>query len=365
MPSFRGGGAERVMLTLAEQFTQYGFSVDIVVLKAEGPYRSEVAEGVNIVALNVRRMAFAILPLVRYLRRSEPEAMLSTISHTNVVAIIAKMVSHSSCRVAIRESSIFSHNINKSFSLSDKMLPILMRVTYPFADGIIAVSKGVANELCNKIKIDRKMIDIIYNPVVDKSIFLKAKEELYHPWFKDSQLPVVLGVGRLIKIKGFDLLIRAIKILNEKIPVRLIILGEGTERKNLEKLINDNSLNNSISLLGFVRNPFSYMKRASVYILSSRSEGLPNALIQSMVLGTPVVATNCSSGPDEILESGRWGTLIPPEDPKLLSNAIQKALEGQPNQNSQEIADYCKNKFGKEGIAKKYLTALNFGDRLV
>ena len=309
LPSLRGGGAERVMLTLAEQFTAKGHKVDLVMAKAEGPYIDEISNNVNIVDFNVSRVAHAILPLINYLHNEKPTALLSTINNANIISVIAKLISRSPVKIVLRESNTLVLNMGIHKNYKDKLMLLLTRLLYPFADAIIAVSKGVAEDLKKEFGFSDKKIHVIYNPVIEKNLYDKANEKQEHPWYQDSQVPVVIAVGRLTKQKGFDILIEAIKIVNKKKSVRLLILGEGKERKKLEKLIEENGLQNTISIHGFVSNPFPYIKNAAVFVLSSRTEGLPNSLIQAMALGTTVVATDCRNGPKEILESGKWGNL--------------------------------------------------------
>jgi len=358
MPSVRGGGAERVMVTLASEFAAKGYLVDLVLTKAEGPYLNEVPETVNIVDLKASRVLFSLFGLILYLRREKPVALLSTIIHTNVIAVIAKMISRVSIRVVLRESNTVSYNVGKHKNIGEKIMLFLVRRFYPLADQVIAVSNGVATDLMREIGLSENMLTIIYSPVITPSIFEKSEEEFNHPWFEKDQPPVVLGVGRLSQQKGFDVLIKAVIKVREVVSVRLIILGEGSDRNKLEILIKDNGLENEVSLPGFVQNPFPYMKNSAVFVLSSRWEGLPNVLIQAMACGTAVISTNCPSGPDEILESGKWGDIVNVDNVTELAESLRKVIERGDRINCKNIKNYCVQQFGVDVVSNEYLAQM-------
>jgi len=205
-------------------------------------------------------------------------------------------------------------------------MPFLMRLFYPWADKVVAVSKGVADDLVRITRLPKDKIQVIYNPVVTSEFFIKAEEPLDHPWFKPGEPPVILGVGRLTEAKDFPTLIRAFTLVRKERPARLMILGEGEDRPKLDALVKELGLEKDVALPGFVENPYKYMKRAAVFVLSSKWEGLPTVLIEAMALGTPVVSTACPSGPSEILEGGKWGRLVPVGDVEALAKAIVEAL---------------------------------------
>jgi glycosyltransferase involved in cell wall biosynthesis len=213
-----------------------------------------------------------------------------------------------------------------------KVMPNFMRHCFPWADEIVAVSEGVADDFAAVTGLERSRITTIYNPVISTTLTEKAKEPVDHPWFAPGQPPVVLAVGRLTKQKDFPTLIRAFDCLRRERPVRLMILGEGEERMALEGSIRQLGLNDSVSLPGFVDNPYPYLSRAGVFVLSSKWEGLPTVLIEALAVGVPVVSTDCKSGPREILDDGKYGQLVPVGDSAALAKAIEKALnQAEPN----------------------------------
>lgn len=327
VPSLRGGGAERVMLNLACGLAERGFKVDLVLAKAEGPYLSEVAPGVRIVDFNARRVLYSLPQLMRYLRVDRPQALLSTLSHANIVAIWARMVTRVPVRLVIREANTPSPDAKGASTTRGRLMPAFMRLFYHYADAIVAVSWGVAEDLKKTTGVSDSKLRVIYNPVNTPELFKKASEELNHPWFLPAKPPVVLGVGRLTAQKDFATLIRAFALVRKERLARLMILGEGVERSGLEALVRELGLEEDVVLPGFVENPYKYMKRAAVFVLSSQWEGFPNVLIEAMTLGTPVISTDCPSGSSEILEGGRWGRLIPVEDSEAMAQAIVQVLE--------------------------------------
>lgn len=175
--------------------------------------------------------------------------------------------------------------------------------------------------------IPRPKVRVIYNPVVDDRLFAMAAEPPSHAWAGANDKPLILGVGRLSAEKDFATLLRAFRLVRNARPARLAILGEGKERHALEQMVDELGLQAHVSLPGFVANPFSVMSRASVFVLSSRFEGLPNALIQALALGVPLVSTDCPSGPREVLEDGRYGTLVPVGDAERMAEGILDRMQ--------------------------------------
>ena len=359
LPSLRGGGAERVMVNLARGFSERGLKVDLVLAGVEGPYLAEVPPIVRIVDLKARRVLASLPGLVRYLRRERPEALLSAMHHANVVAIWATKFSGVSTRIAVSIHNTTSVSLQKVRHLRSRLLPYLAGRFYPGADAIIAVSKGVAEDFSNISGVPLERITVIYNPVVTPELFERAKEPFEHPWFASGEPPVILGVGRLTKQKDFPTLIRAFELVRRERPARLMILGEGEERPQLEALIKELGLQEDVALPGFVDNPYAYMAQAAVFVLSSAWEGLPTVLIEAMACGCPVVSTDCPSGPAEILENGKYGPLIPVGDADKLAEAIRivfdKPLES-------DVLCRRANLFSLEKIFEEYLALLLGGN---
>jgi glycosyltransferase involved in cell wall biosynthesis len=202
-----------------------------------------------------------------------------------------------------------------------------MRYSFLWADNVVAVSTGVAQDLLHTIHLPSAKVQTIYNPAVNSQFYEDANCPLDDPWFTHAAPPVVLGVGRLHRQKDFSLLIRAFSLIRKERSVRRMILGEGEDRPALEALVKDLGLEEDVALPGFVENPYRYMKAAAVFALSSRWEGFGLVLVEAMAVGTPVVSTDCPSGPAEILEGGKWGRLVPVGDAHVLAGAIISALD--------------------------------------
>lgn len=327
-PTLAGGGVERNGLRVARELSERGYSVDIVVANARGELADEVPPGVSLVnlrsPLGKGKLLFSLLPLVRYLREHPPDVFMSSMTEANLIAILARIAAGSRCWLVVSEHSTLSIRIKRS--IRKRVLPFLVRQLYPLADRIHAVSHGVADDLAMAARISREEIRVVYNPVVTSDLFFKAEEPLDHPWFATGQPPVVLGIGRLTVAKDFCVLIHAFALVRKECQARLMILGEGEERTKLEVMVRELGLQQDVAMPGFIDNPYKYIKRAGVFVLSSRWEGLPTVLIEAEALGVPLVSTDCPNGPSEILDKGRYGRLVPVGDHRLLASAIVDVL---------------------------------------
>lgn len=345
------GGAQRIMMTLVKAVSARGYDVDLVLVRAVGPYLSELPENVRLVDLNAKRIITSLPVLVRYLRRERPAALLSFLSHVNCVAIWAKMLSSSGIRLVISERSTFRP---ASAALTDRLiLPWLMRWSYPYADALIAISNGVADDICRVTALDRRRVDVVYNPAFRPEIREMAEEPVEHTWFNEGAPPVILGVGRLAQQKDFSTLIKAFAKVRAERPMRLMILGEGKDRARLTQLADSLGVAQDVALHGFEPNPYKYMRRSAVFVFSSLWEGFGNVLVEAMALGIPVVSTDCPSGPAEILDHGRWGKLVPMKSPDILARAIIDTLRS-PGYDARKRAE----EFSVDRIVEKYLALL-------
>ena len=322
----QGGGVERVLVNLARGFVDQGLSVDLVLVKAEGAFMSLVPPEVRIVNLGGKRLISSLPSLVNYLQQNRPAALLSTMQDINLVALWSRRLAGVSTRVVVSVHNTVSQESQNSTQLKRRFAPYLARWFYPWADAIVTVSQGAAEDLA-RLGLSSERIKVIYNPVVTPELFEKVNEPIDHPWFQSGSPPVILGVGRLEKQKDFPTLIRAFAQVQQQRPARLMILGEGKERPSLEALVQELGLGENVSLPGFVSNPYAYMARATVFVLSSLFEGLPTVLIEALAVGTRVVSTNCESGPAEILANGQYGKLVAVGDVKGIAEAIISTLE--------------------------------------
>jgi glycosyltransferase involved in cell wall biosynthesis len=301
--------------------------VDLVLAQKEGAFVDEVRDPVRIVDLKASRVLTSLPSLVRYLRREQPDAMLSVFGYVNIIALLAWRLAGVRTRLFVNEQNTVSFEAGNASSWRGRLTPRLMRRFYPWANGIVVVSGGVREDMAQLINIARERITVIYNPsVVRAEVLEKAQTPLDHPWFKTDQPPVLVAVGRLQMQKDYPTLLRAFARVRQNRPVRLLILGEGKERPMLEALIKELGLEEDVGLPGFVMNPYAYMARASLFVLSSRWEGLPTVLIEALCCGTPAVSTDCPSGPREILKDGQYGQLVPVGEADALARAIETTL---------------------------------------
>ena len=329
LPSLGGGGAERVMVTLANYCAERGFPTEMIVVKEWTTYLNEVAPTIPVEFLRPTRRIQITPRLARIMRARRFDALLS--SPRNFPPLLVKRTCFLPTRVVVREAISASVEFAQTKRSFKERVAVRLgyRFLYPYADAVVAVSKDVARSLLQMSPIPTHKLHVIYNPVVSPALYEKANAPLDHPWFQPHQPAVILGVGRHHPQKGFDTLLRAFALVREHVPARLVILGEGPERPNLERLAAELGVAADVDMPGFDPNPFRYMKRAGVFVLSSRYEGLPNVLIQAMACGCPVISTDCPGGSSEILDDGRYGVLVPVDDVEAMARAITYALAGQ------------------------------------
>jgi glycosyltransferase involved in cell wall biosynthesis len=328
MHGLYAGGAERIVLNLAKEICNRGYSVDLVLAKAVGPFMDQIPPSVRLIDLKASRVVTSLPALVDYLRCEGPIALLSGIDYTNIIAIMAQRVTGIPKRLVIVEHNTFSKNIQEKKLIYRMLMPQLMKVFYPLADCIVAVSEGVSNDLIKVLSLSGNNIEVIYNPIVTPNLIKLSNEPLDDGWFRPGQPPVLLSVGRLTRQKDFITLLNSFSQVRAKRPVHLIILGEGEERPLLESTIRQLGLKNDVRMPGHISNPYNYMSNADLFVLSSKWEGLPTVLVEALHCGLPVISTDCPSGPREILRAGKFGQLVPVGDTVALTKGIEFALDG-------------------------------------
>jgi glycosyltransferase involved in cell wall biosynthesis len=352
LPSLLGGGAERIMVILANEFAMRDIQVDLVLSKAIGPYLKDVQPNIRIVNLNAKRLIYSIIPLIRYIRKEKPKVMLSALNSSNIIAVIARNISGIRFKLVISERAVSSVALKDNPLIRAKFIPLLIKVFYKKADAIIAVSAGVADDLVSQYNQSRDKISVVYNPIVTNQLIKLSNEKFSHKWFRNKEVPVILAIGRLTSQKNFVLLLDAFSLLLETNDARLVILGEGESKNNLIEQVSRLKLKDKVIFPGFETNPFKWMKNASLFVLSSDYEGLPGTLIQAMACGTPVVSTNCQSGPKEILENGKWGRLTPVGDVRLFAKAMVDTLAEKKHPDVKQRAQYFNVTNGVNGYLK-------------
>ncbi len=272
--------------------------------------------------------AYLSFPMVAaYLRRARPDVLFATSIPPNLASLLGRMVAGTSTPVVIRQSNVVRLVQAKRYAgvgrrPRDWILPGL----YRRADAIIAVSAGVAENLRVLRTGPDDRVAVVPNGVALERISGRAAEPVNHPWLQGDGGRVLLAIGRLVPKKDYPTLLEALRLVRLGCPARLIILGEGPERGQLEAMASRLGVRDFVSMPGFCSNPFAYLARADLYVLSSISEGMPSSLIEALACGCPVVSTDCPSGPSEILDGGAYGALVPVGNPQALASTILEAL---------------------------------------
>jgi glycosyltransferase involved in cell wall biosynthesis len=243
----------------------------------------------------------------------------------NLTASAAHLLSRIPAPLIVAEHNTFSQ-VWRRKKLKFLLLKRIKSALYRNATRILAVSDGVAEDLARTIGVSRDKLDVIYNPIVDEELDSLAEEAVDHPWF-DEEVPVILAAGRLVDQKDYPMLLEAFSLLRRRTAARLVILGDGELRQSLRNLAEKLGIDGDVAFLGFVPNPYRYMRRCSVFALSSRFEGFGNVIVEAMACSVPVVATDCPSGPSEIITDGADGFLVPVGDAGSMANALQRLLE--------------------------------------
>jgi glycosyltransferase involved in cell wall biosynthesis len=317
------------MLNVAGGLAAKGYEVEILLANRESE-KIEIRPGVSVTELGVTRIRRSIPGLVRYLRSRSPACLLATLNNASVAAIVARALARTSTPTLVRVANTLSERSTEASTLAERATFFLARRLYRRADLLIAPSRGVAEDLVATAGIDRGTVRVIPNPTLEPTFRDLAKLPIEHQWLREGSIPVILGVGRLVPQKDFATLLRAFSLVRQNRPCRLIILGEGPERVRLTALSDSLGVGEDVDLPGFDPNPYPYFASAGVFVLSSRFEGLPGALIQALACGTPIVSTDCPSGPSEILGEGAYGRLVPVGDPETMANAILETLSSPP-----------------------------------
>jgi glycosyltransferase involved in cell wall biosynthesis len=307
----RGGGAEKMMVRLANQLAENGDAVDMILITAGGPNKGFLSEKVNLVELNCKRTLDAFGPLRQELKKSSPDGNLAALTHINVITTIVCFSLGWLSKLSVSERNAFSLdkkvNSNRVMKAAYFFAPYIYRL---LPNPVIAVSKGLADDLVATTVVRAKDVVTAPNPVITPEILDASESPPSHQWLIDKQLPVIVTVGRLSYQKGFDMLLDALYKVQQTQPCRLITFGEGELRGDLEKQALSLGLSDSVDMPEYTQNPLVEVKAADLYVLSSSFEGSPNALVEAMSVNTPVVAFDCPHGAREILHNGAAAPLI-------------------------------------------------------
>ncbi|MBS1201879.1 MAG: glycosyl transferase [Chromatiaceae bacterium] len=356
-------GVDRAAKHLIPALARRGYPVDLLKVRRHGPNldpaKGEMPPGVRIIDLGSRH-TYACLPaIVGYLRRERPVVLLSDKDRVNRTALLARTLARMGSDVPTR--LVFSSGTTISIDLATRG-PVerwiqrnSMGRLYPLADQVIVTSAGVADDMAAYTGLPRRLIRVVPSPVVPESLFSAELPRPDHPWFGDPAAPLILSAGELCGRKGFDTLLRAFARVRARRPCRLMILGKGSGRDALLALAADLGVASDFALPGFVPEPYAYMAHADLFAFTSRWEGLGFVLIEALAVGTPVVSTDCPSGPREILDHGRYGPLVPVDDATAMADAMMATLKTHhPAGHLREAA----RPYGIEAATDAYLDAM-------
>lgn len=345
VPSLGGGGAERVVTNIVRNIDFNKFDITLILIREEGQYINLIPPIIPVINLYSSRVRYSIFKLIKCLNNLKPDVIFSTLGHLNLVLLAIRPFLRFNHKIIIREANTPSQSLKTLNGMKGAIFKHLYAKLYPKADVIVAQCKAMKNDIVNMFSISEHKIIYIYNPLDLEYIRKNMVDK--NPYDKDEIN--ILAVGRLTYQKGFDILIDAFKIVENNIPnIHLTILGDGELRQELEQKRNKLGLERKISFKGFKKNPYPYYYYADVYVLSSRWEGFPNALLEALACGCKVVAVDCKSGPREILGDNEFGLLVPPEDPDALAKGIIEAINSE-NKSKDRAKD-----FDVKNVIKEY-----------
>lgn len=324
VPNLKGAGSQRAQILIAKGMAALGEPTDLIVARRIGDFADQVPPGVRIIDLK-GRTDFSPLPaLVRYLRREQPRALICALNQANLLGLLATRLAKTNTLLVMVVQNHFGAKWKHQFTPTAHLRRVLFRWMYRRADAVVAVAEQLREYLIRDLGLAPERVHAIPNPVDVESVRAAANAPLTHPWLETPrEIPVLITVGRLDHQKDHATMIRAMRLVLNRQPVRLLILGEGPLREKLTRLITDLRLQEAVQLVGFQANPHAWMARADLFVLSSLWEGYPLVLLEALALGLPVVSTDCESGPREILgENARVKT----NSPTALSGLIFIAL---------------------------------------
>lgn len=351
----RGGGAEKMMVRLANQLTENGDDVEMILLTAGGVNKAFLSDLVTLVELNSARTLSAFSPLRKHLKQSNPDGILSALTHVNVIASLVCASLGWLKRLSVSERNTFSLDRKVNNGAVMKATYAIAPFVYRFlTNPVIAVSKGVADDLVGCSVVRQKDVCTASNPVITKETLAAAQQEAKHPWLVQKDVKTIVAVGRLSDQKGFDMLIDAFANVLKKRDAKLVIFGEGELREKLQGKIDQYGITQSVDLAGYTDNPIAEIKQADLFVLSSRFEGSPNVLVEAMSVGCKVIAFDCPSGPMETLDGGKVAPLVEYKNVSALTESILTEIASDNSQDNRNRIIHAVERFSAQNSAKEY-----------
>jgi glycosyltransferase involved in cell wall biosynthesis len=358
-PLFAIAGVPLAQLRFARALSNMGHEVDLLIGRIDPQYKLPQTPGVNVNVFNQSNVRGMLLPLWRYLRSTKPDVVFSAEDHLNAVVLLAAIASGSRAKISGSSRVTPYDTYSKDLFSKRWVLKQFMRAVMWRADALTCVSKDMVEQYRHVFYSPPHVA--VYNIVDDIHSRLRLEEPVEHEWFLDEDIPVLVAAGRLAAWKGFADLIHAMKVLTQGRRARLIILGDGPLRAELQALIDELGLSDVVSLLGYVENPLKYFARADVFVLSSHVEGLPNVLVEAMLCGCTPVSTDCPTGPCEVLQGGKYGYLVPMRDPAAMADGIEMALD---HPISKELLAEAVRPFEEGTVLARHFEVLGLSGRL-
>lgn len=327
LPDFRAGGAQHMVINMANELSSRGHHVFLWVMQDQGPFKNKISPSLSITILNKSR-AFLLVPAVALQLKANPvDILYSAMPYMNFVAIMARILSGSKkTAVMISERNYFSLSARGNGSSPSFIQKVLIMLLYPLADSIVGISRGVAEDIATYLLYRKDRVTSVHNPVVTKNMAADSLQDISDAWLDNATRPLIVTSGRLVQQKDQKTLLRAFAKLLKKRDASLLVLGEGPLRVELETLARLLNISARVCFKGYVDNPLAYMKRADLFVLSSAWEGFCNVLVEALLCGLPIVSTDCPSGPAEILKNGVYGRLVPVGDEAELAEAMDLSL---------------------------------------
>ncbi|WP_295543080.1 glycosyltransferase [uncultured Thiohalocapsa sp.] len=327
-------GVDRLAQHLLPALAHRGYRVDLLKVRRHGPDLAAAAADLahlDIIDLGNRHTYGCVPAIARYLRRKRPQVMLSDKDRVNRIALLARAVAGTPTRLYLRSGTTLSVDLASRSALQRRIQRWSVARLYRHAAGVLVPSQGAAADLTTFAGLDPALVQVVPTPVVASSVLSAPPKAPAHPWFHDPAAPLILGVGELSPRKDFATLLRGFALLRTRRRCRLMLLGDGGEREALLAQAAALGISDDLALPGFVPRPYAEIAHADLFALTSRWEGMPLVLVEALALGTPVVATDCPSGPRELLADGRHGRLVPLGDATALAAAMAATLEAPPS----------------------------------
>jgi glycosyltransferase involved in cell wall biosynthesis len=320
------GGVERQSLVLARELRDRDVDVSLVLHQLRGELVPLLPEGVPVVNLDSQRTLHDVLLLRRYMRLKQPDVFMANVDHNNVAASLARVLAGTGTKLVICQHNPLSSGFHATVNWKHRVVPWCYGALSGYIDHAVAVSDGIADELVQQAGLPAAKVSTIFNAVIGNDFESRAAEPVSHLWLAKKDRPVFVTAGRLVEMKDHRTLLRGFALHVRRHPARLMILGSGPMLDELRGIAAGLGIADDVDFAGFVQNPLPYMRAADAFVLSSRSEGFGNVLVEAMGCGTPIVSTDCPYGPGDILARGRYGLLVPPQDPEALAEGFSRVL---------------------------------------